>query len=234
MLRNPCRRMPGRARWRHLAHMIRRLEFRIRSDPAPLAPIAPKAIGVCQPANVEVTLSTRKNSPLPERETEHEIVSRLWAGHFAFAMSDLTKAFCRFQWYRTTIFMPTFKALLTLLELPLPSLHDETIAGVTQSVDRYGGIRNGKRGVAWPALRGRDHRLRHGGDRHRRGRHGRRRGLHQPGLSGQGHPLGLFHSVVMDGRRHCRAMRRVFLQRTRRDVSALERRIQFPDPRLSS
>ena len=41
---------------------------------------------VCQPANVEVTLSTRKNSPLPERETEHQIVSRLWAGHFAFAM----------------------------------------------------------------------------------------------------------------------------------------------------
>ena len=38
----------------------------------------------------------------------------------------------------------------------------------------------------------------------------------------------------MGRRRHRRAVRRVFLQRTRRDVSPLERRIQFPDPRLSS
>src|ERR1035437_2721942 len=34
--------------------------------------------------------------------------------------------------------------------------------------------------------------------------------------------------------RHRRAVRRIFLQRARRDVSALERRIQFPQPRLSS
>ena len=72
------------------------------------------------------------------------------------------------------------------------------------------------------------------GGRHRRRRHGGRRRLHQPRLSGQGHPLGLCDPAVMDGRRHRRAMRRVLLQRTRRDVPALQRRIQFPEPRLSS
>ena len=74
----------------------------------------------------------------------------------------------------------------------------------------------------------------HRGDRHRRRRHGRRRRLHQPRLSGQGHPLGFLDPAAVGGRRHRRAVRGVFLQRTRRDVSALERRIQFPQPRLSS
>ena len=47
-------------------------------------------------------------------------------------------------------------------------------------------------------------------------------------------PSGFAILLLWTRRRHCRAVRRVFLQRTRRDVSALERRIQFPEPRLSS
>ena len=72
-----------------------------------------------------------------------------------------------------------------------------------------------------------------GSDRHRRCRHGRRRRLHQPWFSGQGHPLRLFDPVAVDGRRRRRAVRGVCLQRTRRDVSALERRVQLPRPGLS-
>src|SRR5204863_23726 len=40
--------------------------------------------------------------------------------------------------------------------------------------------------------------------------------------------------AIVGRRRHRRAVRGVFLQRTRGDVSALERRIQFFEPRLSS
>ena len=101
-------------------------------------------------------------------------------------------------------------------------------------MDRDGGIRNGKRGMARPAPGRRVHRFGDRGDRHRRGRHGRRRRLHQPRLSGQGHPLRFLDPAAMDRRRHGRAVRGVFLQRTRRDVSALQRRVQFPEPRLSS
>ena len=103
-----------------------------------------------------------------------------------------------------------------------------------RGVDRHGGIRNGERDMARPACRRRVHGLRRRGDRHRRGRHGWRRRLHQPRLSGQGHPLRLFDPAALDRRRPRRAVRGVFLQRTRRDVSALQRRIQFPEPRLSS
>ena len=106
--------------------------------------------------------------------------------------------------------------------------------GVTpEGADWHGGNRNGKRGMAWPAS-WRLHRFGGRGDRHRRRRHGRRRRLHQPRLSGQGHPVRLFDPVAVDRRRHRRAVRGVFLQRARRDVSALERRVQFPQPRLSS
>ena len=92
---------------------------------------------------------------------------------------------------------------------------------------------NGKRGKAWPAP-GRVHGFGGRGYRHRRRRHGRRRRLHQPRFSGQGHPLRLCDPAAVDRRRHRGAVRRVFLQRTRRDVSTLERRIQFPEPRLPS
>ncbi len=88
--------------------------------------------------------------------------------------------------------------------------------------------------MAWPAPQRRVHGLGAGGHRHRRGRHGWRRRLHQPRLSGQGYPLGVFDPAVVGRRRHRRAVRGVFLQRTRGDVSALERRIQFFEPRLSS
>ena len=98
---------------------------------------------------------------------------------------------------------------------------------------RHGGIRNGKRGLVRPAPRRRLDRFGHGGDCHRRRRHGRRRRLHQPRFSGQGHPLRLFDPAAVDGRRRRRAVRGVFLRRTRRDVSALERRVQFPQPGLS-
>ena len=79
-------------------------------------------------------------------------------------------------------------------------------------------------------------RLHHLGSRggcDRRGRHGRRRRLHQPRLSGPGHPVGLFDPVAVDRRRHRRAVRGVFLRGAWRDVSALERRVQLPRPGLS-
>ena len=98
---------------------------------------------------------------------------------------------------------------------------------------RHGGIRNGKRRSARSAGRRRLQHLGFRGGRDRRGRHGRRRRLHQPRLSGQGHPLGLFDPVAVDHRRHRRAVRGVFLRRAWRDVSALERRVQFPGPGLS-
>ena len=105
--------------------------------------------------------------------------------------------------------------------------------------------RRPKRGPTWrhqqrearharPAPRRRLDRFGDGGHRHRGRRHGRRRRLHQPRLSGQGHPVRLFDPAAVGRRRPGRAVRGVFLQRTRRDVSALQRRIQFPDPRLSS
>jgi hypothetical protein len=84
-----------------------------------------------------------------------------------------------------------------------------------------------------PASRRRLDRFGRGCDCHRRRRHGRRRCLHQPWLSGQGHPLRVLDPVAVDGRRRGRAVRGVFLQRARRDVSALERRIQLPRPGLS-
>ena len=53
---------------------------------------------------------------------------------------------------------------------------------------------------AWPgrASGRRLHRFGPGGDCHRRRRHGRRRRLHQPRLSGQGHPLRLFDPAAVD------------------------------------
>ena len=47
-------------------------------------------------------------------------------------------------------------------------------------------------------------------------------------------PSGFAILLLVDRRRPRRAVRGVLLQRTRRDVSALERRIQFSQPRLSS
>ena len=135
----------------------------------------------------------------------------------------------------TIIYRAQFKPLLTLLELrdaqPAPC---ELQARGAEGTVRHGGIRNGKRGMARSAPRRRLDRFGPGRDRDRRRRHGRRRRLHQPRLSGQGHPLRLFDPAAVDRRRHRRAVRGVFLRRTRRDVSALERRIQFPRPRLSS
>ena len=53
-----------------------------------------------------------------------------------------------------TEFAPQFKSLLTLLELKGVSLHDANITGAAlEGVDRHGGIRNGKRGMARPAPR---------------------------------------------------------------------------------
>ena len=88
--------------------------------------------------------------------------------------------------------------------------------------------------MARPARGRRVHGFGHRRHRHRGGRHGRRRRLHQPRLSGQGHPVRLFDPVAVDRWRPGRAVRRVFLQRTRRDVSALQRRVQFPGAGLSS
>ena len=102
-----------------------------------------------------------------------------------------------------------------------------------RSVDRHGGNGNGKRGMAWPAP-WQVHGFGGRGYRHRRGRYGRRRRLHEPRLSGQGHSFGLCDPLAVDRRRHRRLVRRLFLQRARRDVSALERGVQFPEPRLSS
>ena len=101
--------------------------------------------------------------------------------------------------YHDTEFASGFKSLLTLLELAGASLHDEKITGMTRrSVDRHGGIGNGKRGVARPAARRRVHRFGGRGHRHRRRRHGRRRRLHQPRFSGQGHPVGLCDPAAVD------------------------------------
>ena len=162
-------------------------------------------------------------------------MSRLWDRHFVFAMPRASDRARMAEKVLDTELRVRFKSLLTLLELTGASLHDEKIEGRgAQGMDRHGGIRNGKRGIARPAPRRRIVRFGPGGYRHRGGRHGRRRRLHQPWLSGQGHPLRLFDPVAVGRRRHRRAVRRVCLQRTRRDVSALERRIQFPDPRLSS
>ena len=102
-----------------------------------------------------------------------------------------------------------------------------------RGMDRHGGIGNGERDMAGPACRRRVHGLRRRSDRHRRCRHGWRRRLHQPRLSGQGHSLRLFDPVALDRWRPGRIVRGVFLQRAWRDVSALQRRIQFPRPRLS-
>ena len=96
---------------------------------------------------------------------------------------------------------------------------------------RHGGIRDGKRRMVQSASWRRDD-FGAGSDCHRGRRHGRRRRLHQPRLSGQGHPLRLLDPAPVDGRRHCRAVRGVLLRRARRDVSALERRVQFPWPCL--
>jgi len=90
----------------------------------------------------------------------------------------------------------TFKTLLALLELPLPSLHDEEIAGVTKAWT--GMAHQDGKSAAWPGrLSGPDHGLRHGGDAIVVADMVGVGVLHQPGLSGQGHPLGLFHSAVM-------------------------------------
>ena len=85
----------------------------------------------------------------------------------------------------------------------------------------------------WPADRKRVGGLRSGRNRHRRCRHDRGRRLHQSRLPGQGHPVRLLDSAAVDRRRHRRALRGGLLQRARRDVSAFERRIQFPRPCLS-
>src|SRR5260370_35343050 len=52
-------------------------------------PQCPPAIGVCQLASVEVTLSFREKLPIPEPPGKHEIVSRLWDGHLLSAMSQM-------------------------------------------------------------------------------------------------------------------------------------------------
>ena len=128
-----------------------------------------------------------------------------------------------------TYFVSQFKSLLTLLELTGVSLHDAASRRAALKV-RSDMAASETGSAAWPGpLSGGGSTVSvAGGDRHRRGRHGRRRRLHQPRLSGQGHPLRLFDPAAVDGRRHRRAVRGVFLRRTRRDVSALERRIQFP------
>src|SRR6266851_3418657 len=54
-------------------------------------PQCPPAIGVCQLASVEVTLSFREKLPIPEAAGKHEIVSRLWDGHLLSAMSQMAK-----------------------------------------------------------------------------------------------------------------------------------------------
>ena len=125
--------------------------------------------------------------------------------------------------------------LLTLLELIAVNLHDAVPgrwALKVRSVWLH--AETGRRRSARSA--GRQRQFQHLGSRRgcdRRGRHGRRRRLHQPRISGQGHPIGFFPPVAVDHRRHRRAVRGVFLRRARRHVSALERRVQLPRPRLS-
>src|SRR6266851_194003 len=50
-------------------------------------PQCPPAIGVCQLASVEVTLSFREKLPIRKPPGKHEIVSRLWDSHLLSAMS---------------------------------------------------------------------------------------------------------------------------------------------------
>ena len=58
------------------------------------------------PARVEVTLSFRKNSPFPDAQRDHEIVSRLWDGHSVCAMLRGAEAFHRPIRYFDTKFGP--------------------------------------------------------------------------------------------------------------------------------
>ena len=110
----------------------------------------------------------------------------------------------------------------------------QTQACGAQGSVRYGDIRNGQRGMARFAPRRRRDGFGSGRDGDRRGRHGRRRRLHQPRLPGQGHPLRLLDPAAVERRRHRRAMRGVFLWRAGGDVPALQRRVQFSQPRLPS
>src|ERR1700687_4045249 len=54
-------------------------------------PQYPPAIGVCQLASVEVTLSFREKLPIPESAGKHQIVSRLWGGHLLFVKPRMTQ-----------------------------------------------------------------------------------------------------------------------------------------------
>ena len=129
--------------------------------------------------------------------------------------------------------VPQFKPLLTLLELrePQPARCRLQACGAEGTV-RDGGIRDGKRGMARsrsPAAA-------------RRFRCWWRWPSWSPTWSASASsPASAFRSrtsppasrsCCCGRRRHRRAVRGVLLRRTRRDVSALERRVQFPRPGL--
>jgi len=118
-------------------------------------------------------------------------------GHRLFAMTQPAQQPETVLNVLSTKFWSGFKSLLTLLELIGVNLHDEKVRGVTPEV-WTGMTASETGGAAWtgrsPAAGPRSG---CGGDGHRRGRHDRRRRLHQPRLSGQGHPFGLFDPVVV-------------------------------------
>ena len=160
-------------------------------------------------ARVQATLSVRKNSPRPEALRRPCNRVAIVGASRCFRNPVVARVGSR---YYRTYFVSQFKPLLTLLELRGVSLHDAAPGCGAEGTVRDGGIRNGKPGVARLALRQRLHRFGSGGGCHRRCRHGRRRRLHQPRLSGQGHPVRLFDPVAVDDRRHRRVVRGVFLR----------------------
>src|SRR4029453_1514541 len=72
------------------------------------------------------------------------------------------------------------------------------------------------------------------GHSNRRRRHGWRRRFHESRLSSPDHRFRLLFDVALGDRRHRGILRGDLLRRTRRDVSALERRIQFSAAYISS
>src|SRR3954451_23990228 len=104
------------------------------------------------------------------------------------------------------------KSLAALLELAGCGLHDETICTLECRYFSFDGwFGYGCRGFDRKTFRFRTGGILDSSHGDRGGPHGRRRGFHQPRVSGQGPPLGLFDPAAMAGRRGGRVMRRLRL-----------------------